>query len=319
MRRASAILLLSLLATAPLCASAQTLSAAEANLQQGRVDAALAGAAEALATNPKDAAAQFVVCRARYQLGQWQAAVDACRVAIAADATQPHYHLWLGRALGEQAQRAQLLAAYSLAKQVRAEFETAAKLAPQDPAVLSDLGEFYAKAPGILGGGADKARAIATRLADVDPGQTHWLQSEIAAAKKNYDLAERELTLAIETSSNPAQAWMNLAAFYQDRKRLDDMESAVRHGAAADLHSTSALVDGATPLIATSRNTPLAADLLQRYLNGGHLSEDAPAFIAHIKLAQLLDKLGDTAGAAKQRAAAHALASEYVEPAPRAH
>jgi tetratricopeptide (TPR) repeat protein len=319
MGRASGFFLACLLPWLPSTSLAQNLAAAEVDLQQGRVHAALAGATDALAANPKDPAAQFLICRARYQLGQWQDAVNACRLAVTFDATQAHYHLWLGRSLGEQAQRAQLLAAYSLAKQVRGEFETAAKLAPQDSAVLSDLGEFYVKAPSLLGGGTDKARAIAARLGTVDPGQSHWLQSEIAGAKKNYDLAERELMLAIETSSNLAQAWMNLASFYQGRKRLDDMESAVRHGAAADLRSTSALVDGASPLIATSRNTPLAADLLQRYVNGGHLSEDAPAFIAHIKLAQLLDKLGDTAGAARQRAAARALAPEYVEPAPQAH
>ena len=299
--------------------NAQSVSHAEANLQQGRVDAALAEAAQVLELNPKDAAAHFLVCRARYHLEQWQAAVDACRSAIAIAPQQGDFHLWLGRAVGEQAERAILLTAYQLGKQVRTEFETAAALSPKDEATLSDLGEFYVDAPRILGGGLDKARGIATRLGDIDPGQSHWLQAEIAGERKDYDLAERELKIAVETSKNPAQAWMNLASFYRGRKKLDEMENAVKLGAAADTQSTSTLVDGANSLLRADRNTAFAIELLQRYLAGGHLSEDAPAFVIHVKLAQALEKQGDAAGAAKGRAAAHALARDYAEPAAHSH
>jgi tetratricopeptide (TPR) repeat protein len=292
---------------------------AETNLQQGRVDAALAEATTAIAQNPKDPGPHFLICRARYHLEQWPAAADACRQAIALDGQDARYHLWLGRALGEQAERASLLTAYSLARQLRVEFETAARLSPRNADVLSDLGEFYAEAPGILGGGADKARAIATQLGQVDPVASHWLQAEIARSRKDYDLAERELHLAIETSTTPAQAWMNLASFYRDRKRLEEMETAVKAGAAADSQSSSALVDGANTLLRAGRNTPLAIDLLQRYLRGGHLSEDAPAFAVHARLAQALEQQGDTAGAAKERLAMRALAQEYVEPPPGKH
>jgi tetratricopeptide (TPR) repeat protein len=298
---------------------AQDLSQAETNLQQGRVDAAIAEANEAIAQNPKDPAPHFLICRARYHLEQWPAAADACKQAIALDAQDARYHLWLGRALGEQAERASLLTAYSLARQLRVEFETAAKLSPRSADVLSDLGEFYAEAPGLLGGGADKARTVAAQLGQADASQSHWLQAEIARSRKDYDLAEREFRLAIETATTPAQAWMNLASFYRDRKRLDEMENAVKQGAAADSQSTSALVDGANTLLRAGRNTPLAIDLLQRYLRGGHLNEDAPAFVAHARLAQALDSQGDTAGSAKERLAAHALAQEYVEPAAAKH
>ena len=57
------------------------------------------------------------------------------------------------------------LKAAGLAKKVRTEFERAVEFAPNNWEARTDLAEFYLEAPGIVGGGKDKARAQADLLA----------------------------------------------------------------------------------------------------------------------------------------------------------
>jgi hypothetical protein len=51
--------------------------------------------------------------------------------------------------------------------------------------------------------------------------------------------------------------------------------------------------------------------MLEEYLAGSAKSEEAPAFVAHTRLARLKQQLGDAAAANRERAAALALAHEY--------
>jgi hypothetical protein len=51
--------------------------------------------------------------------------------------------------------------------------------------------------------------------------------------------------------------------------------------------------------------------MLDDYLAGTSKTEDAPAFVAYVRLARLDAQLGDAAGAQRERAAAIALAHEY--------
>jgi tetratricopeptide (TPR) repeat protein len=298
------------------------LETARTLLQQGRADAAEAILKDVLASKPVNAeaaAANNLLCRVYYAEEKWNEAAAACNLAVAGDGGNGVYHLWLGRALGEQAEHATLVKAYQLGKQVRSEFEAAVRLAPENAVALRDLGEFYVDAPVILGGGVGKAKAIAGRLGPLDAEGKHWLLALIAEQAMDYKGAEAELQAGVREAKNPAAAWMELASFYQRRGLLDAMCQAVEHGAAADKTNSSALVDGASLLLKAGRNTDLAIALLRRYLGGGHLSEDAPAFVAQAKLADALRRNGDAAGAAHEVAAARALARGYEPGSYRGH
>jgi tetratricopeptide (TPR) repeat protein len=301
-----------------LCASpqmpSQQLSQANAALQAGEADKAL-DLLRSLSTPPDEAAAaRNLECRVRYSMEQWDAAANICEQAVRLDSQNALYHLWLGRALGEKADRASFLTAYSLAKRVRSEFEESVRLNPGDPDALADLGEFYQQAPQFLGGGNDKAEGIASRLDAIDAARAHELRGHIAVGRKDYEGAEREFKQAIVGAAHPASHWISLAGFYRDRQRLDDMESAIHSGVAAasrDKHAGIALYDGASVLARAHRNLALAATMLQDYLDSPFKNEEAPAFVAHVRLARLKQQLGDLAAAARERAAALTLAHEY--------
>jgi len=292
--------------------SGDPLLQANAALQAGEADKAL----DLIGSLPNPVSAQVhnLTCRVRFTLEQWDAAIHECELATQQDGQNSSYHLWLGRALGEKADHATFLSAYSLAKRVHVEFEEAVRLDPHSAEALADLGEFYKDAPGVLGGGTDKAEGIAAQLDKIDPPRAHELRGQLASGRNDYDTAEREFKQAIAVSPHPALQWATLAGFYRKRERVAEMESAINSLIAAadrDKHAGVALFDGAAILAKAKRDLALAAKMLNGYLASPAKSEEAPAFVAYTRLARIDGQLGDTAGAQRDRAAANALAREY--------
>lgn len=293
----------------------QSLADANAALQSGEADKALALLASLTASGQDLAEAHNLVCRVRFTLEQWNTAANDCEQAARLDADNSDYHLWLGRALGEKASRASFLTAYALAKRTRAEFEEAVRLNPRNAEALSDLGDFYRQAPGVVGGGIDKAQQVVTELDKVDPARAQELRGRIAEQQKDFTTAENDYRKMVTTGTHPALGWSALAGFYARRQRFNEMESAVHNILATALHDKHAsvtLYDGAGLLTESNRDPALAATLLEDYLAGPSKTEEAPAFIAHIRLARLKQELGDPAAADRERVAALALAHEYI-------
>ena len=294
--------------------SRQPLAQANTALQAGEADKAMA-LLNSLPNNGAGLAeANNLECRVLFTLEQWDAAVAACERAVVLDRENSNDHMWLGRALGEKASRASFLSAYSLARRVRVEFEEAVRLNPRNAEALADLGEFYRSAPGIVGGGLDKAEKIAARLDSVDAARAHELRGRIAEERKDYGASEREYKAAIAVSAHPAFRWTALADFYRRRQRWTEMEWAVQSCIAAaerDKHAGVPLFDGASLLLDANRDLPLAATMLEAYLAGTAKTEEAPAFVAYTRLARVKQRLGDGASAEREQAAALALAREY--------
>lgn len=315
MKRLTQLILLAALAAS---ASAQSgvgaqLAQANAALQAGEADKALALLAPL--TQPNGTATAFnLKCRVEYSIEHWDQAAEDCEQAVKLDGQNSDNHMWLGRALGEKASRASFLSAYSLGKRVKSEFEEAARLNPRNAEALSDLGEFYYDAPAAVGGGTGKAEHVAAQLDGIDPVRAHELRGRIALQRKDNGTAEREFKQALAVSTHPAFQWMTLASFYRHCERWTEMETAVRNGqssATRDRRAGVALYNGASVLIKTNRDPARAAKMLEDYLAGSVKTEEAPAFVAHTRLAQLKAQLGDAAAASRERAAALALAHEY--------
>ncbi len=93
-----------------------------------------------------------------------------------------------------------------MAKKVRTEFERAVELDPANWEARTDLAEFYLEAPGIVGGGKDKARAQAQALTPLNPAMAHWVMGRIAEKNKDDATAEREYRAAIDASHGGAHA-----------------------------------------------------------------------------------------------------------------
>jgi len=284
------------------------------DLELGRADNALATLDAMLAGNPNDAEAHNLRCRVYYQEEAWDQAVADCEAAVKLAPGDSDFHLWLGRAYGQKAARASLMSGYQLARKVHAEFEQAVQLDPHNAAALADLGEFDVMAPPVVGGGLVRAGNVAQQLNLVSPAGAATLQARIAEDRKDYPAAESGFKDAIRESQDPANAWMDLAAFYRRRGRLDEMVAAAHCGAEVDRSHGPALVDGASNLTLAGREPQTAITWLREYLNSNAQSELTPSFVVRAQLAKLLAQQGDTAAAQQQLAMVRSLASGYRIP-----
>jgi tetratricopeptide (TPR) repeat protein len=293
-----------------LATSALAADAALDLLAAGRVDDAISKLSGRINSSPNDAASYNLLCRAYFSVNNWDRAIAACEKAVSLDPGNSEYHLWLGRAYGEKADTVSFFSAAGLAKKVRTEFEKSVALDPQNWIARTDLAEFYLEAPGIVGGGQDKARAQADALDALNPAKAHWVRARLAEKNKDHATAEKEYRAGIEASHGGANAWLNLAGFYRKTGRLDDMQEALRHAAAAPMDEPEVLVDAASTLLRANRDLPFATQLLRRYL-ASNTVEQAPPFKAHYMLGNILEKQGDRQGAAQEYQIALAMAKDF--------
>jgi tetratricopeptide (TPR) repeat protein len=280
-------------------------------LSSGRVDEAIEALHAQTEKSPNDAESQNLLCRAYFMLEQWDRGIPYCERAVELDSHTSVYQLWLGRIYGEKADRVTFISALPLAKKVRIAFERAVELDPNSWEARADLAEFYVEAPGIIGGGKNKARQQADALMPLNPAMSHWVAARIAEKDKDKDQAsaEQEYRAEIAVSHSSARGWVDLAIFLRHADRLDEMEETLRHLESAPLDRPESLMDGAGMLLRTERNYRLATKLLRRYLEAP--VEEGPAFKARDMLGQVLEKQGDHKGAAEEYRAALALAHDY--------
>jgi cytochrome c-type biogenesis protein CcmH/NrfG len=288
---------------------------AEQWLRAGRANDILSVLKPHVNNSPNDAMPWNLLCRTYLSLERWDNAVNACEKAVALEPDNSAYHLWLGRALGEKADHAAWFTAIRLAKRTRVEFEHAVQLRSDNLDAQSDLAEFFIEAPGFLGGGTDKAKAQAQKVAQMDAATALWIEARAAEKDGRAADAERTYKRAIETAKNKAPYHLNLASFYRRQKRYPDMEQAIRRAVDSGVASHDDIFyEAATLLYKTGRNFPGAAQFVRLYLNSPNKTEDAPTFHAHYLLGSILEKMGDPKGAAVEYRAALDLAKDY-EPA----
>lgn len=278
---------------------------------QGRVDEAVNGLRSILQADPRNGAAHVLLCRAYLSEEFADQAVGECEAAAAVAPTDSLTQDWLGRAYGLKAGHAGPFSGYSLAKKVRDAFEAAVKLNPRSSDAFDDLGEFYLEAPGLVGGGLDKAIALAAQGNNVLPGRARVLRAAIAERQKDYTTAEREFRAATQEDAHPA-AWIDLGRYYGRRKQNEQAIAAIRHAIDMDKTRDNSLAHAAEALMKFKLEPQLAADALRAYLSGAELSDAAPACKAHTDLGKLLAARGEKPAAKMEFGKALALASGYA-------
>jgi tetratricopeptide (TPR) repeat protein len=278
-------------------------------LDGGRIDEALRLLTpQASGTN---AAAFNYLGRAYYALADWDNAVRSCERAAQLDGTNAEFQLWLGRSYGEKANSAAALSAYSLARKTVAAFETAHALDRKNLPIARDLAEYYSTAPSIVGGGSDKALALAAEIATEHPSDAAWVRAMVASHAGDHEAAEREYNESIRIDHNSAATYLELARYLRGRKAWDRFQQAVEYAVQSSHIQPIDRYDAAEMLLKTDRNLPMAAQQMRAYIQSGHTQEAAPLFRAHFILGEILLKSGDAAQAAAEYRASLSLASSY--------
>lgn len=231
----------------------------------------------AAAASGQDAGAWFSQGVGAYAAEDYERAMSLFEQAIKAQPEAARYHHWFGKAAGRRAERVIFFRAMGLAKKVREAFERAVELDPTNIPALADLLEFYLQAPGIVGGGEDKARGIAARLARLSPAEGHRAQALILAKRKDYAGAEKEFRRALELEPNKLGRLLELASFLDERGRHGEADTLFERAGQMQPDSPEYLFARGKRLALSRRNPELARDLLGRYMRSARSPDDPPA------------------------------------------
>lgn len=286
-------------------------AAAERALMLGQIDAAVASLQRIAAVDPGDGQTYLLLCRSFYAEGHTDDAIAACTKAVHALPRSSEAEDWMGRAYGMKAEHAGPIAGLTLALKVRSAFETAVALDPSDGPAANDLSEFYIDAPSIIGGGLDKALALANQVAPRLPQQAHRMRALAAERRKDYPTAESEFRAAVEVANHP-DAWSDLGGYYLQRGQYEQALHALNQCLAVDRSKDASVVDAASLLNEMHREPAVAEQALRDYLAGDARSDAAPAIRVHVMLGKMLARSGDKAGAKIEFSKSLELASGYA-------
>jgi tetratricopeptide (TPR) repeat protein len=229
------------------------------------------------AREPQNSEAYLLLAKTYFQMRDHDRAVANAEKAVALDPNNSVYHEWLGRTYGQKATRAFWFSALSLAKRSRKEFETAVQLDERNFAAMQALIEYDCSAPGIAGGGEEKARAEIARIAALDAAEGHYALGNCRRQKKDFATADAEFTKALESDPKSADLIYDIGDYAMKRSQPDRLFAVVRVGlqvAPADPRDKFYL---AVAHVLKSENLEESRRLLGEYLTTAPVRDNYPS------------------------------------------
>jgi len=203
----------------------------------GKYDKAVEALKTVVAREPNNSPAHHWLTRTYYEMHNVDAAVAEGERAVALEPDNSMYHVWLGLAYGMKAEHAgPFFFGFFLARRTRKEFEEAVQLDPRNFAAQQDMIEFYCKAPGIVGGGEEKAQRAINALMPLDEAEAHFARGNCADAKKRYHEADAEFEAALQARPRRADVLYDIAdsELNRDRDRVEILQRTAEMAAAID-------------------------------------------------------------------------------------
>jgi len=258
-----------------------------------------------LAGDSRNTDALLLLTKSYIELAQYDNAVNSAERAVALAPQSSLYHLWLGKAYGEKAAHASWFSAISLAKNTRKEFEIAVQLDDRNFAARQDLIEFYCSAPGIVGGGVDKAAPHIARLLVLDASEGHYAKGNCRRQKKDFAAADAEFTLALESSPKAPDLIYDIGDHALKRKQPERLLAVAEAGQAADPADPRGDFYRAVAFLLKKEKAGQAEQLLRSYLKRAPVRNAYPRpDVAHDWLGHALELQGKTAEALQEFRAA---------------
>jgi cytochrome c-type biogenesis protein CcmH/NrfG len=150
------------------------------------------------------------------------------------------------------------------------------ELDPQNIEAISDLFEYSLQAPGFLGGGLDKAEALAQRLAGLDQAEYHYALARLAETRKDPATAERQLRQCVQVAPRQPGRLIDLAKFLAKQHRYAESDDIFRQAQVLAPDNPRLLLAWADAMIQANRNLEVARQLLERFLLHPLTADDPP-------------------------------------------
>lgn len=209
-------------------------------------------------------------------LGDFKKATDYIQKAVDMNPDSSDYYLWLGRAWGRRAESSSMFSAPMSAAKARQAFERSVELDGKNLEAINDLFDYYLEAPGFLGGGLDKAGALAERIGQLNPAEYHYAEAKLSDKRNQYSAAEQHFRRAIQLAPRQVGRLIDLARYLAKQGRVQESEAVFDQAQKLDPDSPKVLFWRAKTYVQEKQNLDKAQALLKRYLQS-NLTPDDPS------------------------------------------
>ena len=245
----------------------------------------------AASKNPQNGDVQLLLTKSYLELQERDAAVKSAEKAVSVDPQNSIYHEWLGRAYGEKADHAAMFSAISLAKKTRKEFETAVQLDGKNFAARQALIEFDCSAPGLVGGGEEKALPQIKELAEMDAAEGHYAAGNCRRQKKDFDAADAEFAKALESKPKSVELVYDIGDYAVRRSQIERLVLVADAGERMNPKDPRGKFYRGVALVLKNENADEAERLLREYLKGAPTRSGYPRpSVAHVWLGRLFEE-----------------------------
>jgi tetratricopeptide (TPR) repeat protein len=250
---------------------------------------------------PRDAAIEHLLARCYYEDEQFDRAIPHAERAVSLEPKNSAYHELLGRLFGEKADRCGWFCALSFAKKARKEFEAAVQLDERNFAAMQALIEFDCSAPGLAGGGEDKARPEIAKLSALDPAEGHYAAGNCRRQKKDNETADLEFRKALALHPKSADLVYDIGDHYMKHNQPDGLRLVIEEGervAPSDLRGD---FYRAVVFAMEKKNDGGATKLFREYLAKAPKRNNYPSrAMAHYWLGRIQENQNDAVSAKRE-------------------
>jgi tetratricopeptide (TPR) repeat protein len=221
---------------------------------------------EAASKDPKNPEIFLLLAKSYNELQEHDQAIASAEKAVALSPQNSIYHEWLGRAYGEKAEHAGPFSGMSLAKKTRKEFDTAVHLDEKNYSARQALIEYDCSAPGIVGGGEDKAIPQIARLTELDVAEGHYAAGNCRRQKKDFAAADAEFTKSLDSHPKSANLIYDIGDYAMKHSQPDRLIAVATQGEEVAPNDPRGKFYRAVALILKKDNGPQPETLLHEYL-----------------------------------------------------
>lgn len=258
--------------------------------QTGDTQAAQALLTPLVTKKTKDAQLLALLGQTEALLNNADKAEDLLEKAVKIDSNNADYQHWYATLSCNQASSASMLSALGYAKRCKKAYETALKLAPENPRSYIALGSFLAQAPSIAGGDRGEALKMVAQLKQLDQLQGELLQLRVSDLAD--DASFKQLLAETELLSTRPELYFQRAMQFAHVENYRDAISALQQALsqpAADDDAVASQAESRYQLgrIAVLSKTAVAEGIaaMQQYL--AQTPDKARIDWANLRLAQL--------------------------------
>jgi len=256
---------------------------------------------------------QFEEGRAAMQARKFDEAATSFERAVELNPNRSEYHLWLGHAYTKQLASANFIRKGMIGRRIGPQYDKAVELDSSSVAAAEARVDFYLEAPGMVGGGVDKAKAEAARLTRLNAYAGGFARAKIAEKEKLPEQTESEYRGLMRSFPDSTRPVAVLATLLQSRERYPEAFDLIDARLARFPNDTVMIYQLGRVAAISGHEMTRGEAALRKFLSLLGVSDPSSRANAHFRLGMIREKQGDVANARVQYDSAIVLNPRYDE------